>query len=60
MTNVYYNARTRQIYVDKPGGKTITIDLPAELDAVEIAYTVQSDTMRAVIEALTGGADDEH
>ena len=60
MPKIYYNAGTRQIYVDKPGGQTVTIDLPEGLDPAEIAYTVQSDTMRAVIEALTGGAGDEH
>ncbi|MGN7409851.1 hypothetical protein [Sporosarcina sp. SAFN-010] len=53
MSRVYYNAGTRQIYVDKPGGKTITLDLPEDLDPIDIAYTIQSDTLRAVIDALT-------
>ncbi|WP_432352727.1 hypothetical protein [Sporosarcina sp. A2] len=54
MKKVYYDSTIRRIYVDDQAGKTTHIDLPADLDPIEIAYVLESDTMRSVLEQLAG------
>ncbi|MDN4608640.1 hypothetical protein [Sporosarcina highlanderae] len=53
MIDVHYSAISRQVFVDE-GTKTTAIDLPDGLDAVEIAYVLQSDTLREIVAALVG------
>ncbi|WP_153733494.1 hypothetical protein [Sporosarcina obsidiansis] len=52
MLNVHYSPMSRQVFIDE-GSRTTTIDLPAGLDASELAYVLPSDTLRAIIQQLT-------
>jgi len=49
--NIYYNAVNKSIYIDH-ADRITTIELPADIDPIEVAYVLQSDTLRAVIENL--------
>lgn len=49
--NVYYNATTNEIYIDK-GSKTTTVKLPEGTSDIEVAYVLQCQTTQAIIEQL--------
>ena len=52
MPKLYYNAVTCEILADYPNGRTRSIQLQQSIDKIELSYILQSDTLRAVIEAL--------
>lgn len=35
------------------GSRTTTVELPAGLDPMDVAWAIKSDTMRSIIEQLT-------
>ncbi|WP_317935999.1 hypothetical protein [Sporosarcina aquimarina] len=59
MPKIYWNNVTSEIYADYPSGRTRTIPLPDDIDTTELAYVLQSDTLRAVIDALDRGRQRE-
>lgn len=52
MIKIHHSATARQIYIDE-GSRTTAIDLPPDIDATELAYVLQSDTLLAIVKALS-------
>lgn len=59
--NVHYSATSRTVYIDE-NTRVTAINLPADLDPVEVAQVLQSNTLRAIIAALIekGNEDVSH
>lgn len=57
MISVHYSATARQVFIDE-GSRTTAVYLPTDIDPIEVAYVLKTDTLRAVIAALTDNGTD--